>query len=139
MAALDAPKNPSVGKDAGEIAGIGHIGVKVTDNYKAAIGLCDVVIDFSSPEATVRNVGEAASKGKALIIGTTGLSDEQKNTVSQAASITRCMMAPNMSLGVNLLFNLVGRVASILGDDYDVEIIESHHNQKKDAPSGDCH
>ena len=136
VAALDAPKNPSVGEDAGDIAGIGHIGVKVTDDYKAAIALCDVVIDFSSPEATIRNVGEAVNKGKAMIIGTTGLSDQQKIIVSEAASTTPCMLAPNMSLGVNLLFNLVERVASSLGDNYDVEIIESHHNQKKDAPSG---
>jgi 4-hydroxy-tetrahydrodipicolinate reductase len=135
-AALDAPNVPSIGKDAGDIAGIGPIGVAVTDDYKAAIASCDVLIDFSSPEATTRNVAEAAKKKKAIVIGTTGLSDQQKVAVNEAALKTRCLMAPNMSLGVNLLFSLVEKVASCLGDNYDVEIIESHHNQKKDAPSG---
>ncbi|MCL5124777.1 MAG: 4-hydroxy-tetrahydrodipicolinate reductase [Deltaproteobacteria bacterium] len=136
VAALDAPENPLIGKDAGELAGIGHIGVTVTDDYKAAISSCDVVVDFSSPEATVRNVGEAAGKGKAIVIGTTGLSDKQKGIVNEAAAKIPCMMAPNMSLGVNLLFSLVRTVAESLGNNYDVEIIEAHHNQKKDAPSG---
>ncbi|MGC8660780.1 MAG: 4-hydroxy-tetrahydrodipicolinate reductase [Desulfomonilaceae bacterium] len=136
VAALDAPEIPLIGKDAGEIAGIGHIDVKVTDDYEAAISIGDVVIDFSSPEATVRNVGECAKKGKAIIIGTTGLSDKQKAIVSEAATKIPCMMAPNMSLGVNLMFSLVKTVAESLGNNYDVEIIEAHHNQKKDAPSG---
>ncbi|MFH0957081.1 MAG: 4-hydroxy-tetrahydrodipicolinate reductase [Pseudomonadota bacterium] len=134
--ALEAPGNPSIGQDAGELAGVGHIGVRVTDDWKSAIKGCDVIIDFSSPEATVRNTAEASNNGKAIVIGTTGLSEDQKAVVAEAGSKIRCLMAPNMSLGVNLLFNLVARVASALGDNYDIEIIESHHNLKKDAPSG---
>lgn len=134
--ALEAPENPYLGKDAGEVVGVGFLGVKVTDDYKDAIRGCDVIIDFSSPEATARNVGEACETGKAIVIGTTGLSDDQREAVVKAGSKIRCLMAPNMSLGVNLLFNLVEKVASVLGDDYDIEIIESHHNLKKDSPSG---
>jgi 4-hydroxy-tetrahydrodipicolinate reductase len=134
--ALEAPGNPSIGKDAGELAGVGPLGVPVTFDNKEAIKGCDVIIDFSSPEATVSNVEEASRIGKAIVIGTTGLSEEQKTIVVQAGSKIRCLMAPNMSLGVNLLFSLVENVASALGDNYDIEIIESHHNLKKDAPSG---
>ena len=94
IAALDAPNVPSIGKDAGDIAGTGPIGVTVTDDYKAAIASCDVLIDFSSPEATTRNVAEAAKKKKAVVIGTTGLSDEQKAAVNEAALKTRCLLAP---------------------------------------------
>lgn len=136
VAALEAPKNPTLGKDAGDLAGIGPIGIMITDDYAATIEACDVLIDFSSPEATIRNVEEATRAGKAVVIGTTGLSDQQKAAVLEAGLKTRCLMAPNMSLGVNLLFNLVAKVAAALGNNYDVEIIESHHNLKKDAPSG---
>jgi len=134
--ALEAPGNPTIGKDAGELAGVGPLGVRVTDDCESAIKACDVIIDFSSPAATVRNVEEASRTGKAIVIGTTGLSEDQKAIVAEAGSKIRCLMAPNMSLGVNLLFNLVEQVASVIGDDYDIEIIESHHNLKKDAPSG---
>ncbi|MGC8602415.1 MAG: 4-hydroxy-tetrahydrodipicolinate reductase [Desulfomonilaceae bacterium] len=136
VAAFDAPENPAIGKDAGDIAGIGPIGVTVSDDFKAAIDSCDVIVDFSAPDATIRNVKEAVKRHKALVIGTTGLSDKQKVAVKEAATKVPCLLAPNMSMGVNLLFSLVKQVASSLGDNYDIEIIEAHHNQKKDAPSG---
>jgi len=134
--ALEAFGHPALGKDAGEIAGIGQIGVPVSDNIEAILKHCDVLIDFSAASASVANLEAAAAAGKAVVIGTTGFSEDQKRQINQVASATRCLIAPNMSLGVNLLFGLVGEVAKALGDDYDVEIVEAHHSMKKDAPSG---
>ncbi len=134
--ALDAPGCPDMGKDAGEAAGIGALGVPITDDTASVVAGCDVLIDFSSPEASVEHVKAAADAGKAIVVGTTGLSQEQREEMAASARNTRVVFAPNMSMGVNLLFNLVERVASALGDAYDVEIVEAHHNMKKDAPSG---
>jgi len=134
--ALEAPGHPALGRDAGELAGIGPLGVAVTDDRSSVLEGCDVLIDFSSPQASVENVKAAARAGKAVVIGTTGFSDEQRNELAAAGAQTRCLVAPNMSMGVNLLFSLVDRVARALGDSYDVEIVEAHHRMKKDAPSG---
>jgi 4-hydroxy-tetrahydrodipicolinate reductase len=134
--ALEAPGHPALGRDAGELAGIGPLGVAVTDDRSLVLEGCDVLIDFSSPQASVENVKAAARAGKAVVIGTTGFSDAQKDELASAGAQTRCMVAPNMSMGVNLLFSLVDRVARALGDSYDVEIVEAHHRMKKDAPSG---
>jgi 4-hydroxy-tetrahydrodipicolinate reductase len=134
--ALEGPGAPALGSDAGEVAGIGRIGVPITDDIQAAISNCDVLLDFSSPSATVEHAKAAAAAKKAIVVGTTGFSEEQREEIGRAASLTPCVVAPNMSVGVNLLFNLVERVAKVLGSSYDVEIIEAHHNMKKDAPSG---
>ncbi|HMK36761.1 MAG TPA: 4-hydroxy-tetrahydrodipicolinate reductase [Desulfomonilaceae bacterium] len=134
--ALESPGNPSIGNDAGEAAGIGHIGVAITDDIRSVIAGCDVLIDFSAPSASVEHVKAAAEANKAVVVGTTGFTDEQRTAIYDAANLIPCVMAPNMSMGVNLLFDLVGRVAEALGPDYDVEIIEAHHKMKKDAPSG---
>jgi 4-hydroxy-tetrahydrodipicolinate reductase len=96
----------------------------------------EVLIDFTLPEPCVHNVGVAAELGKPAVVGTTGLSDDQQAVLAQAAEKIPIVHAPNMSVGVNLLFKLTSRVASILGLDYNVEIIETHHNQKQDSPSG---
>ena len=134
--ALEFPGNPILGQDAGEQAGIGTIGVPISDDTKAVLADCDVMVDFTSPEASVEHVKAAAAQGKAIVVGTTGFSDSQNKELASAGSTTRCLVAPNMSMGVNLLFSLVDRVARVLGDEYDVEIVEAHHNMKKDAPSG---
>jgi 4-hydroxy-tetrahydrodipicolinate reductase len=134
--ALERPGAPTVGNDAGEVAGIGHIGVPISDDISQVIGNCDVLIDFSAPASSVEHVKVAAAAQKAVVVGTTGFSEDQRKEIDQAANLTRCVVAPNMSMGVNLLFNLVDRVARVLGSNYDVEIIEAHHNMKKDAPSG---
>jgi 4-hydroxy-tetrahydrodipicolinate reductase len=134
--ALERSGAPALGSDAGEAAGIGRIGVTITDDTKGVVGNCDVLIDFSSPSASVEHVKAAAAANKAIVVGTTGFSEDQRREISHAANVTPCVVAPNMSVGVNLLFNLVERVAKVLGPSYDVEIIEAHHNMKKDAPSG---
>lgn len=135
-AALEVKSNPLMGQDAGVLAGVGNIGVPISDDVDEAIAKSDVLIDFSSPEASIDHLRAVCKAGKAIVIGTTGLSEAQNNEVLDLSQKTRCLMAPNMSLGVNLLFNLVEKVAQALGEGYDVEIVESHHNQKKDAPSG---
>ncbi len=135
-AALEVSSNPLMGQDVGAVAGIGDIGVNISDDIEKAIAESDALIDFSSPEATLDHLRAVTKAGKAIVIGTTGLNEDQKREVGELARKTRCLMAPNMSLGVNLLFSLVEKVAVALGDAYDVEIVESHHNLKKDAPSG---
>jgi 4-hydroxy-tetrahydrodipicolinate reductase len=134
--ALERSGHPMVGRDAGEVAGLGKLGVKITDNPKRAFGNSDVIIDFSNHEATIRCLEEAISLDKAFVIGTTGFSHHQRERIKELAQGTRVVMAPNMSVGVNLLFKLVEEAAYLLGGDYDIEIVESHHRHKKDAPSG---
>lgn len=134
--ALEWPGSPVQGSDAGEVAGIGRLGVPITGDVREVLKECDVLVDFSSPDTSVANIKAAAEAGKAIVVGTTGFSEAQKKEINEFAPKTRCVVAPNMSAGVNLLFNLVEIVARALGDTYDVEIIEAHHKLKKDAPSG---
>jgi 4-hydroxy-tetrahydrodipicolinate reductase len=134
--ALEWSGSPFQGSDAGEVAGIGRLGVPITGDVSEVLKGCDVLVDFSSPDSSVANIKAAAAAGKAIVVGTTGFSEAQKKEISQFAVKTRCLVAPNMSMGVNVLFNLVEIVARALGDAYDVEIIEAHHKLKKDAPSG---
>jgi len=109
--------------------------VKVTDNLGKIIDKAEVVIDFTNPQASLENLEVAAKFKKAMVIGTTGHTEQEKKLVAEKAKIIPLLMAPNMSLGVNLLFKVVAGVAKVLKG-YDVEIIEAHHNRKKDAPSG---
>ncbi len=134
--ALESPGHPALGKDAGDLAGVGALGVLVTADRTKVLENCDVLVDFSAAHASVENVKAAAETGKAVIVGTTGFSDGQRKEMTEAGGRTRCLIAPNMSMGVNLLFGLAERVARTLGDEYDVEIVEAHHKRKKDAPSG---
>jgi 4-hydroxy-tetrahydrodipicolinate reductase len=134
--ALERDGHELIGKDAGIIAGIDKLGVKMKGTSERSFKDTDVVIDFSTPEATIEHLELAASAGKAIVIGTTGLSHHQRDRIKELSSKTRVLMAPNMSIGVNLLLKLVDIAASVLGDEYDVEIVESHHRHKKDAPSG---
>ena len=130
------PGSAHVNHDIGELAGIGRTGISVGDNAEKLIRDSDVVIDFTAPAATAANVALAARLGKAMVIGTTGLSPEQSEAVRQAARNVAIVWAPNMSLGVNLLLGLVEEVARRLGPDWDIEIMEMHHRGKVDAPSG---
>ncbi len=134
--ALEAPTHPAQGRDAGEVAGIGAIGVPITSDRHEIFNKCDVLIDFSAPAVSVENVKSAVATGKAIVVGTTGFSEDQRKDLDESGPKTRCLIAPNMSLGVNLLFGLVEMTARSLGENYDVEIVESHHKMKKDAPSG---
>jgi 4-hydroxy-tetrahydrodipicolinate reductase len=133
--ALEAPQSPLLGKDAGRLAGVADNGVKITDVWEKAIDGADVLIDFSFPSATVISATKAAEKGKPMVIGTTGLNQEESDAVRRAAGKIPIVWAPNMSLGVNVLFALTGKLAGVLAD-YDIEIVEMHHRRKKDAPSG---
>ena len=134
VCALERPGHPDLGKDAGLLAGIQELGVKVGEGVQ---GSPQVLIDFSVPESTMRRAAEAASRGVGLVIGTTGLSDEQLARIKrEVASKVPVLMAPNMSIGMNVLFRVAGQVAAALGEGYDIEIVEMHHRRKKDAPSG---
>jgi len=136
VAAVEAPSSPQIGRDAGEVAGVGRIGIPVTAHIPEELGRQGVIIEFSTPEATLDHVQLAAKKNTAIVIGTTGWQPRQVAQIHKLARRTRILMSPNMSLGVNLLVSLMSRVAGTLGEDYDVEIIEAHHHFKKDAPSG---
>jgi 4-hydroxy-tetrahydrodipicolinate reductase len=132
----EAPNSPLIGRDIGELAGIGPVGLAATSDRAALFAASDAVIDFSTPAASLAHAQLAAALGKALVIGTTGLDAEQEAAVRQAARNAPILMSANMSLGVNLLLALVERVAGRLGPDYDIEILEMHHRGKVDAPSG---
>lgn len=127
--------SPAVGKDLGEVTGLSIRGPRVAGDLMEIVGGCDVVIDFTAPEATLRHVEAVRQAGKAIVIGTTGFSREQISALESLRGAIRCVRAPNMSIGVNVLFKLVGDTARILKD-YDMEIVEIHHRLKKDAPSG---
>ncbi len=135
-AAFERPDSPAVGKDAGEVAGIGHIGVEINGSLDQVIDKGDVIIDFTFHQAAVKHAERAASAGRSMVIGTTGFSQEEKARIEELSHSFPCVLAPNMSVGVNLLYKLLEITATVLGDDYDVEIVEAHHRMKKDAPSG---
>ncbi len=125
-----------LGRDVGELAGLGPVGVSLSADLKAALESADVVIDFTYHEAVPVNVQTAAELGRAVVIGTTALEDSEREVVERAADKVPIVWAPNMSLGVNLLFAVSKRAAAVLGDGYRVAIDETHHIHKLDAPSG---
>ncbi len=133
--AVESEQNPLLGKDAGSIAGIASIGVSLTADARRAAQAADVLIDFSFPSAVEKHALLAAQLKKPMVIGSTGLSDTARANIQKAAEQTPIIWSPNMSLGVNLLFMLAALIAKQLAA-YDVEIIETHHRHKKDAPSG---
>jgi 4-hydroxy-tetrahydrodipicolinate reductase len=128
--------SPNLGKDVGEIIGIDKKGIAVSDDLGIALENCDVVIDFTTPESSLQTLNISAGKGKPVVVGTTGFSPDQRKEIEQSGQKIPCVVAPNMSIGVNVLFKLVAEAARVLGDAYDVEIVEAHHRFKKDAPSG---
>ncbi|MBM4296400.1 MAG: 4-hydroxy-tetrahydrodipicolinate reductase [Deltaproteobacteria bacterium] len=136
VGALEYAASPQLNKDAGELAGVGKIGVPITAEIAPLLKDRVVVIEFSTPAATLEHVRSAAEKKIPVVIGTTGSDQKQLEEIKRLARRTPIMLSANMSLGVNLLVNLLGKVAEKLGDDYDVEIIEAHHRFKIDAPSG---
>lgn len=134
--ATERPGSEALGRDAGLLAGIGETGVALTDDAAAMIAGVDAVIDFTTPAATVEHAELAAQAAAAIIVGTTGMADEHIAALRRAARHVPVVVAPNMSVGVNLLFDLVEKVARTLDDSYDIEIFEMHHRHKVDAPSG---
>lgn len=134
-AACERAGHPDLGADAAPLAGLPAAGVKMTAGAPAP-GAADVWIDFSAPAASVANAAAAAQAGARLVIGTTGLTDDDRTKIAAAARATAVVLAPNMSVGVNVLLRLVADAARALGPAYDIEIVETHHRQKRDAPSG---
>ena len=135
-AAIERPGSEAVGCDIGELAGVGANNVIVVDDIAQVAGEFDVLIDFTAPANTVANAQFCAEAGKAMVIGTTGYTDVDKSAIEAAAKKTAICMASNFSTGVNLCFKLLKEAAQVLGDDYDVEVVEAHHRHKVDAPSG---
>lgn len=135
-ATVDHAKSWAIGKDIGGMLGGDPYGVCVTTDKKAAFKACDVLIDFTSPEATAEHAALAAELKKGLVVGTTGLGEEQEKALQAAGAKTAILYSANMSVGVNLLISLVEQAAAKLGPDFDIEIFEAHHRHKVDAPSG---
>jgi len=134
--ALEDARSPLIGWDAGTLAGLGENHVKLTGDPEKIIEQVDGIVDFTIPQATVGYAGLAAKLGKVHIIGTTGLTADDEDKIAQAAERAVIVKSGNMSLGVNLLAALTRRVAKTLDQSFDIEILEMHHNQKIDAPSG---
>jgi 4-hydroxy-tetrahydrodipicolinate reductase len=132
----EAKGSPLVGADPYQLAGLDPSGLKLIDDAKALFEISDVVIDFTAPAATAMHAELAAETGTALIPGTTGLSNDQQAKIDAASKKVAVVQAANYSVGVNLLLGLTEQTAAILGDDYDIEVLEMHHRHKVDAPSG---
>jgi 4-hydroxy-tetrahydrodipicolinate reductase len=136
VGAVEAAGSAVIGRDAGELAGLGVNGILVTQEIEPLLADADGILDFTVPAATVILASHAARRGLVHVIGTTGLAAEHENAIAAAASSARIVKSGNMSLGVNLLAALVERVARTLDADFDIEILEMHHGRKTDAPSG---
>ena len=134
--ALERPGHPLIGQDAGLIAACGNLDVAISDDLNAVITGCDVMIDFTAPTVSLKNLEACALKKKSIVIGSTGFTPEERALAVELARDIPAVLAPNMSVGVNVCFKVLKDVAKTLGDDFDVEIVELHHNKKKDAPSG---
>lgn len=134
--ALDDPRSPLIGQDAGTLAGLPANGIKLTSDAAAAMEKADGLVDFTAPAATVAYADLAAQRGLVHIIGTTGLSSDDEARIAEAGKKAVIVKSGNMSLGVNLLAAVVKRVARTLDEDFDIEVVEMHHNKKVDAPSG---
>ena len=135
-AAVERPESSLVGTDAGELAGIGSLGVKVVGSLEAVVKDCDVIIDFTAPVATVQHLKICREAGVAIVIGTTGMNDEQKAYLDDSATQTPVVYAANYSVGVNVSIKLLELASKVFGDTVDIEVIEAHHRHKVDAPSG---
>lgn len=134
--AFEKAGHPAVGKDVGEVVGLPGKNIKIAASLAEVLPLGDVLIDFTHPEVSLEHLQVAAPAGKAVVIGTTGFAAAQIDEIKKLAQKTRVVLAPNMSVGVNLMFKVVADIAQILSSGYDVEIVEAHHRLKKDAPSG---
>ncbi|WP_176680907.1 MULTISPECIES: 4-hydroxy-tetrahydrodipicolinate reductase [unclassified Vibrio] len=135
-AGSERPESSLVGVDVGELCGEGRFDVALVDDLSKAIEEFDVIVDFTAPVSTLANIELCKRHGKKLIIGTTGFSEEEKQVIDAASKEIPIVMAPNYSVGVNLVFKLLEKAAKVMGDYCDVEIVEAHHRHKVDAPSG---
>lgn len=135
-AAFEHADSPAVGADAGDVAGVGALGIIINGSLDQATVDFDVVIDFTVPQATLALAEVCSANGKAMVVGTTGFTEAELTALHAHAEKIPLFMAPNMSVGVNLTFKLIQLAAEILGDSVDVEVLEAHHRHKIDAPSG---
>jgi len=135
-AAIERAGSESLGVDAGEIAGIGKQGVFVVSELATELDKFDVIIDFTRPDACIEKLDECVRNKKAMVVGTTGFTDTQKDKISEAAKIIPVVFAPNMGIGVNVTLKLLELAAKAIGHSVDIEVIEAHHKHKVDAPSG---
>ena len=135
-AAVERPESSLIGTDAGELAGIGAVGVKVVGQLQDVLKDCDVVVDFTAPVATQQHLKLCCEAGVAIVIGTTGMDDEQKAFLNESATQTPVVYAANYSVGVNVSIKLLELASKVFGDTVDIEVIEAHHRHKVDAPSG---
>lgn len=136
VGAIEAKNNPKLGLDTGVVAGIGELGVNIIDDLEKIISDTEIVVNFTNPEATLEHLKIVKKYKKSIVIGTTGFNNEQLSIIQKTSKSIPIILSPNMSIGVNLLFRILKDIAKVLGDDYDIEIIEAHHRMKKDAPSG---
>lgn len=135
-AAFERKGSSLVGSDAGELAGVGHLGVQVGEDLEAQKDNFDVLVDFTRPEGTLEHIAFCVANNKKMIIGTTGFDDEGKQAIEKASKQIPIVFASNYSVGVNLVFKLLEKAAKVMGDYCDIEVIEAHHRHKVDAPSG---
>jgi 4-hydroxy-tetrahydrodipicolinate reductase len=136
VGATEVEGHPSIGKDVGDVIGTGKMGILVSDNLGKAASRADVVVDFTHPNATLDAASYASSEGKPMVIGTTGFSPDEKVRLEKLATGFPCVISPNMSIGVNVMFEITKQLAELLGNEFDIEVIEAHHRHKKDSPSG---
>jgi len=134
--AVERKGHSAIGRDVGENLGLGKTGVIIEDDIEKCIHNADVIIDFTDHEASIDHLKTAAENNISIVIGSTGFTADETERIRDLSTNIRCVLAPNMSVGVNVMFKVLEYVAGILGDEFDVEIIEAHHNLKKDAPSG---
>ncbi len=136
VGAVERKDLPDLGRDAGEVAGTGPIGVAIGDAVEKALTGAEVLLDFTAPAAAMHDLEAASRAGVAMVVGTTGLSEADLTRARELCTRIPCVQSPNMSVGVNVLYGVLAEVARTLGDGYDIEVIEAHHHFKKDAPSG---
>ncbi len=136
VAGLEAPGHRELGADLGRLAGVADLGIPLTAELPAERFAGGVIVEFTSPEASLRHLREAGERGLAVVLGTTGFTAEEQREIDEAAKRVACVQAPNMSLGVTVLLDLVAEAARWLGPGFDIEVSETHHRRKKDAPSG---
>ncbi|CAM2824346.1 4-hydroxy-tetrahydrodipicolinate reductase [Vibrio rarus] len=135
-AANERPQSSLIGVDVGELSGEGKLDVAIVDDFEKVVSEFDVIIDFTAPENTLANLELCKKYGKSIVIGTTGFTEAQKKQLNEYAQDVSIVMAPNFSVGVNLVFKLLEKAAKVMGDYSDIEIVEAHHRHKVDAPSG---
>jgi 4-hydroxy-tetrahydrodipicolinate reductase len=133
---LERLGHPAIGKDLGEVVGLGTIGAPLVDDLNALVPTIDLLFEFTTPEASLEHLQVMANHGKAMVMGTTGFTTTQLAEIRRLAQRMPLFMAPNMSLAINVMYKLITDAARLLGPEFDIEIVEAHHRYKVDAPSG---